>query len=338
MSPSLHITNGDSAAGNMLGGGIGGEILPWRDVLHDGPVPADLSLAELSRVRATYLASEGLGNFEEIAQQFVARDATVEACPDFDRVVLWFEWDLYDQLQLIQLLDYFAGRIAAGKPTPVLESVWIEEYLGSLSADRFADLYEHRQPVSPEALSLGQSMWRAFTSPDPREVVAVLSTDTSSIPFLEGAMWRLLEEFPSTRDGLARSERQLLTALENGPARFASVFRAAADSEERVYLGDSSAASYIARLGGGDKPLVVYASGQPIRPLRTEAEYRDFRNAELAITDVGRDVLSGRTDWIDMGGSDRWLGGVHLDGKRAAWRWDPAKRNVTPGHGHDGDA
>jgi len=338
VSHSLHITNGDSAAGNMLGGGIGGEILPWRDVLHDGPVPADLSLAELSRVRATYLASEGLGNFDDIAREFVARDTTVEACSDFDRIVLWFEWDLYDQLQLIQLLDYFADRIAADKPTPFLESVWIAGYLGSVSADLFADLHEHRQPVTTDALSLGRAMWRAFTSPDPREIVTVLSEDTPAIPFLESAMWRLLEELPSTRNGLARSERQLLSPLVSGPAQFASLFQHAADSEERVYCGDSSAASYIVRLGRGDEPLVVYASGEPLRPLRTEADYRDFRTAELALTDEGRDVLSGERDWIEIGGSDRWLGGVHLDGRKAAWRWDPATRDVIPGHGHDGDA
>ena len=322
----------------MLAGGIGGEILPWRDVLHDGPVPADLSLAELSRVRATYLASEGSGNYDEIAREFVARDATVEACPDFDRVVLWFEWDLYDQLQLIQLLDYFAGRIEANKPTPPLESVWISEYLGSLSADRFADLHERRQPVSPAASSLGRAMWRAFTSADPRAIVAVLSGDTSAIPLLDGAMWRVLEELPWTGDGLARSERQLLSPLAAGPARFGALFRQAADREERVYCGDSSAASYLARLSRGDEPLVLYASGEPIPPLRSEADHRDFRTAELALTDAGRDVLAGKRDWIEMGGSDRWLGGVHLDGRNAAWRWDPSKRSVTPGHRHNGDA
>jgi hypothetical protein len=145
-------------------------------------------------------------------------------------------------------------------------------------------------------------------------------------------MWRVLEELPWPRDGLARSERQLLTPLAGGPTRFGSLFGHAAESEERVYLGDSSAASYIARLGQGDEPLVTYASGERIRPLRTQTEYRDFRTAEVAFTDAGREVLSGGRDWIDMGGSDRWLGGVHLDGKKSAWRWDPAKRNVTPDH------
>ena len=55
----LHITNGDSAVGLMREGGISGDILPWRDVLHDGPVPGGLDLEALSRVRARFLADRG---------------------------------------------------------------------------------------------------------------------------------------------------------------------------------------------------------------------------------------------------------------------------------------
>jgi hypothetical protein len=32
--------------------GIEGQILPWRDVLHEGPVPASLSADELGEARA----------------------------------------------------------------------------------------------------------------------------------------------------------------------------------------------------------------------------------------------------------------------------------------------
>jgi hypothetical protein len=45
----------------------------------------------------------------------------------------------------------------------------------------------------------------------------------------------------------------------------------------------------------------------------------------------GRAVLAGQADWIALRGStDRWLGGVHLYGPDAAWRWDPATRQLVP--------
>src|SRR5215212_9153194 len=74
LSAALHVTNGDCAADLMREAGIPGEVMPWRDVLHDGPVPGDLSLAELSRVRASYLSAGTGVSFSELAQEFVARD------------------------------------------------------------------------------------------------------------------------------------------------------------------------------------------------------------------------------------------------------------------------
>ena len=46
------------------------------------------------------------------------------------------------------------------------------------------------------------------------------------------------------------------------------------------------------------------------------------------LTDDGRRVLDGELDWIELGGSDRWLGGVHLAGRSAPWRWDSENRAV----------
>jgi hypothetical protein len=69
----LHVTNGESVS--IPETGLGGEVLVWGDTLHGGPVPAGSDAA-------------------------FARH---------DEIVLWFEHDLYDQLQLIQILDRLRG-------------------------------------------------------------------------------------------------------------------------------------------------------------------------------------------------------------------------------------
>jgi hypothetical protein len=61
METILNITNGDSAVMVMQQAGIPGVFLPWRDVLHDGPVPAGLSLEKLSEVRAQFISDQGWG-------------------------------------------------------------------------------------------------------------------------------------------------------------------------------------------------------------------------------------------------------------------------------------
>ena len=35
----LHVTNGDNVAGVLVETGLPGEVIPWRDILHVGPVP-----------------------------------------------------------------------------------------------------------------------------------------------------------------------------------------------------------------------------------------------------------------------------------------------------------
>jgi hypothetical protein len=44
----LHLTNGDCAIPALRATGVDEEILPWREVLHDGPVPAGLDIGDLS--------------------------------------------------------------------------------------------------------------------------------------------------------------------------------------------------------------------------------------------------------------------------------------------------
>ena len=296
---------------------IVGDILPWRDVLHDGPVPGGLSLRQLSRVRANYLSGVGAGDSAELTAAFAGRDAVVERCDDYEGVVLWFEWDLYDQLQLIQLLAFFAGKLGTREQPLKLELVCIEGYLGNLPPEKFNELDKQREIVDVAMLTLGRKAWKAVTSSSPTEVMALLDSDTIRLPFFAGALRRFLEELPWTRDGLARSELQLMDAIAAGNKTFGDIFQYASDHEERIYCGDSSAADYLRRLAGGSTPLVAFQENG-------NYDWREqiFVQSELTLTEAGEAVLDGRRDWIKLGGSDRWLGGMHLEGANAGWRWD----------------
>jgi hypothetical protein len=53
----LHITNGDAT--RLAEAGVDGEIIVWRDFLHDGPVPAGLDLEAMSLVRAEFIHALG---------------------------------------------------------------------------------------------------------------------------------------------------------------------------------------------------------------------------------------------------------------------------------------
>ena len=77
-------------------------------------MPSGLSLNELSAGRAQFIAGGGWGNVEEVQADIEARNRCLRSFGEFDQVILWFEHDLYDQLQLLQLLDFFAGEDLGG--------------------------------------------------------------------------------------------------------------------------------------------------------------------------------------------------------------------------------
>ena len=113
--PSLHVTNGDSVAHVLEHIVPHGRVLAWRDALHDGPVVAGPPEAT-RKGRARFLATVGFGAAALIEAGFAARDAALDRALDGgDEVVLWFEHDLYDQLQLVE--DPLA-RVPGPPPVP----------------------------------------------------------------------------------------------------------------------------------------------------------------------------------------------------------------------------
>jgi hypothetical protein len=316
----LHVTNGECAADRIARAGFGGEILPWRDVLHEGPVPPDLDDAGLRARRAEFLGGAEPAAVESVLRDLEERDARL-AVPSRDEIVLWFEPDLYDQLQLLQILDRLSRDDLAETRVTAVASI---ERMGDLQEQEARELHLARTALPAGALELAAHAWQRFRDPDPTRLEGLAAQPHPELPHLQGAVRRHLEELPGLRDGLSRSERQALEALESGPLPAREAFVAAHHAREGfVFLGDLVFYSYLDRLASGNSPLVsVHRPGSRERAIPADADVV----AEL--TNDGRRILDGELDWIDLGGSDRWLGGVHLAGSAAPWRWDADDRRV----------
>jgi hypothetical protein len=326
----LHVTNGDSAVERLRAAGITGEILPWRDVLHDGPVPEGKSADELRALRASFIAAQFGLDPRAIEREFEERDETLARFRDHDEVVLWFEHDLYDQLQLLQLLDWFSER-PLGRTR--LSQVASDDYLGSMPQEEIRRRFEARETVSPQQITLARQGWAAFRAPDPRalETFVARGDELHSLPFLQAALRRQLQELPDAHSGLSRTERQALEAIASGRSELRDVYPAAHHQrEEAIYLGDSSFAHYLELLSGPNTPLVTLEDGSPLRTPRGESD-EEFWHRRVTLTDAGRAVLAGTEDRVRLLGIDRWLGGVHLFGHAVPWRWDGGRVRVADG-------
>ncbi|HKH49199.1 MAG TPA: hypothetical protein VKM72_31420 [Thermoanaerobaculia bacterium] len=324
----LHITNGSIAADILRESGVPGLVTITADVLHEGPTPAGLPPERWRKVRARYLAESGYGGYDECLSTLTEWDHALEDHRTVDEMVLWFEHDLFDQLLLIRTLDGLASRDLG---LTRLSLICIGEHpevkpfhgLGQLSPEQMAALLETRRPVTRDQMVLARHAWRAFCAAEPIGIEVAIRRDTSTLPFLAGALHRHLQEFPALRGGLSRTERQALEALAaaGGSLSFEDLFRASQDLEERRFLGDTS---FLRRL--------QELSDDPRRLVRLEREPGGGpRGLRVILTATGQEVLDGRDDWVRVHGIDRWLGGVHLHGREAQWRWDAERDRLVPG-------
>lgn len=324
----LHVLNGDATREIMERSHIPGAYTVWADVLHEGPVPADVDDEEFRRIRHGFHTS--LADFvpaDEGAAMHRGWDERLASFGDYDEVVLWFEHDLFDQLILIRHLDWFARRDMGRTALSLIcigEFPGVESFagLGQLSPDQLASLLGTRQRVTMRQTELGRAAWRAFTSNDPSAIERVLARDSSALPFLRGALMRFLEEYPAVRSGVGRTERQILDGLLRGIRSPLDLFIDGQKREERVFMGDATFWTRLETLARGPRPLVRLSE----RP--TEGR---LPNGEIELTADGRRVATGELDWVAIGGIDRWFGGVHLVGDRAEWRWDPDRRQLVGG-------
>ncbi|RPH56762.1 MAG: hypothetical protein EHM89_14945 [Acidobacteria bacterium] len=322
----LHVANGTCTTRLIESAGIPGSLSIWADPLYEGPVPGGLTDAELLDVRARYL-----GGPTEQADVDPINDlrnwrTVIERHESYEELILWFEHDLFDQLNLVQLLTWIRQHLP---PSTVVSLVCIGSFpghprfkgLGELSADELASLLETRQRVSDAQHSLAERAWQAFRAPTPETLDTLRHGDTAALPFLAAAVSRFLQEYPWTNDGLSRTERRLLELANAGHVDLAAVFQRMHDGEDVYYVTDGSLAELAESLSRTSPPLLTLTPGG--------IADRGLLQGSVALTHVGRAVLTGQDDRIALCGIDRWLGGVHLHTDGDVWRWDEQRQRIS---------
>jgi redox-sensitive transcriptional activator SoxR len=326
----LHVTNGESAGNTLRRTTIGGAVLPWQDALHEGPVPA-LPRAELLRARAGFLAGCGWGSRAALLASLGRRDQLLlGALRDGLEVVLWFEHDVYDQLQLLDVLALAHG--AGGAPDLIVLGSFPGKPsfagLGELTAGELETLWPSRRPAEPATLAAAVGAWAAVQAPQPAAVAEWATRKTPQLPFLAPALLRWLEELPAPVDGLSGTERRALAVISAGARTPPAAFVAAQRLEDAPFLGDTWFFRALSELGQGPNRLVESEDGRPLPPPPPLGDGRPFGRLALRLTGLGERTLAGEADRVELLGVDRWVGGTHVTPANA-WRWDPAERRLV---------
>ena len=222
------------------------------------------------------------------------------------------EHDLFDQLNLIQVLSRLAAHGTWPKPVSL---ICIGSFpgrprfkgLGELTVGELGPLFEHaaarhRRRSTPWPPARGPRSARPIRRPSKR----CFAPTRPTLPYLAAALARHLEEFPSAVGGLSRTERRLLELAATGPIALRAAFPQMHDEETAFYIADLSFLHVAVELSSPFAPLLTIRA--------RSGPDRQALNGTIELTDLGRDLLAGRDDRIVRCGIDRWLGGVHLTG------------------------
>ena len=229
-----------------------------------------------------------------------------------DELVLWFEHDLLNQLNLVQLLERhpILSREGADRQPGLHRGV---SRPARLQGARRIGAGRHRLAAGDAAR--GERCAVRACPPcsgtpsarrRPRRSRRLLGEDLDALPFLAAAFRRHLEEFPSTRDGLSRTERRVLEIGSSSPIDVGRAFSQLHDGETAFFIADASFLDVARHLAALTPALLT------------------FDGHVLQTTADGMAVLDKAADRVALCGINRWLGGVRLEGRGPVWRWDAA--------------
>lgn len=318
---TLHIRCGSDIRAPLREAGFAGDFLEYANPFCQGPVTAgpDFLDRRAAFLSAAFGSTVGL-SADAARARLEQEEAGLAAANRWDRVVLWFEHDGYDQLILARCLE----RFAVLGPPPVLEMVSLNRFpggarfigLGQLPPEALRLLWAGRRTVTWADCRAGQEVWDALTSPDPRELAAVIGRVGGGLPYMAGAVQRHLQELPGAGDGLALTERLALTALAVGDRTVEDVWRVLMrETDPLPFLTDLILWAILRGLLNAADPAVTVTPDTTTAPWPKRC---------LALTATGWAVLDGRRDWLSCGPAERWVGGVRLTPRDPAWRWDDA--------------
>ncbi len=283
---TLHIRCGSDIKHSLEVAGFCGQFLEFSDPFCQGPI-ADLPPDELIVLRSQFIAQAyQLELNDALARGRQAYDG-LAAClsPDskWQKIVLWFEHDSYDQLILAYLLSrFYRYQQAFPEFTLPLEMICVDQVpgvedfigLGQLTPELLRHLWQHNKaPVTTEQLVLGEKVWLALCEADSHSGSGEKGTTESAtdlqrlafsskplaISMMAKALQRHLQEQPDQETGLRLTELltlELLTEYEDLTA--GCLFgRYMSEKEPLPWLGDLMYWYILRQMAERTEPLIV---------------------------------------------------------------------------------
>ena len=315
---TLVITNSDIAVNLLKSAEIEADVIAWHDLLYSGPCVNSVNEPEFFKNRTQYIADYFQTDLNEVTKDIESRNQYLDNHGQYDRIELWFEHDLNDQLQLLQILQMLAKRSR-------LQNIHIVQalsYLNLHNSESILSLKNLTIPVDNAMIERALILWSAFTSDTPEKLNEESKNPTPGYPVMKLAIKRVLQELPG-RDGLSLTERYILYSVNRNVPRPGMLLARVNNMEEAAFHVDTTFFNSLSQMTFCEKPLISGLSEAfDVSVLEDGDRRKAFITSQVELTELGSRVLDGLEDHTNHNSIDRWLGGIHLTND-ALWKWEP---------------
>ena len=252
---TVHILNGDSTASILKESGISGDMIVWREMLCEGPLSKTIGSDRFWTLRYAFFEAELAVKKLEYYDKIIKELVPIEDLSGYDEVVLWFEHDLFCQVNLMALctyllayyrkdLSYYLVCVGTEKNKENLQT------LADYSSKEYQKLYEEKTKLSRHDLLFAQDCWEKYVANDLQELKAFNFDKKNKFKYFQLAIDQHLKRC-KVGSKLSQIDYKLLKTIANNSHTQRDIIRDVLiwQKKETVYgFGDLQYSMYLEKL------------------------------------------------------------------------------------------
>jgi hypothetical protein len=233
-----HILNGDSLAYSFPETKIIGEMIVVRECLIDGDLSGD-TLHYFWQSRAKYMGLAEAEYHNYVVKEF----EKIMSAPDSSEFNLWFEYDLFCQVNMWFVISII-NTLSIKKKVYAVNTSYLDRTskqfwngFGPANSDELSACFADRIILNDVDLQLAGDLWTAYKSGNLDELTHLATKQSSAFPYQQEVVKAHVDRFP--KEGKGRPEKVIEEITKNISTDFDKVLKEFWDRESIYGFGDT---------------------------------------------------------------------------------------------------
>lgn len=282
MKSLLHITNGDNFTSKLQSLHLKGDIITWREMLCEGKTLCNVGSESFWKTRFEFLNKNYKVSKSWFVEKTLKEYRSLCNHKQQDQIVLWFEYDLFCQINMLAVLSWLKTHRRHAEISLVCSGNEDESDklygLGELNDEKLMELYGNRTILSQDDIEFADYAWQLYCSDNPIRLENLINHNSFQFEYLSDALKAHLKRFPTIKNGLNELENRVLeTALSKKPSSRKELLGEVLTDQGYYGFGDTQHDRIITSL----KPL--FGSFNPVK-----------------LTKKGREILENKANYYSQ--------------------------------------